>query len=324
MQLQCVTMTAPIEAEPASEEKSLKVNARHSPAASLPDDATLTPQSLSPHTKSPSHAPFSDLQSSQSGHVAELQSPRMEPTDSQGWETRSPTPAKHEESTTKHELVTSETELEPSKRQRLDGPEEPTETEAYEELRRGAFQALQSIEQDFAKLRERLYHERLAEIEKEVVAISTGKHPRYSLAMADIDSRRKKQMEQVSEWRRHKNIDIHRQVQSSLRSAHATFLAKRAELRRSVMDSIMNQKQKLTDEMMLFNSTAPTLPSESILKHRRERTLQENKDTLGISTTVGFPISMKPSGYEEAETESDVRMIQQTETNEKSKLSYII
>lgn len=54
---------------------------------------------------------------------------------------------------------------------------------------------------------------------------------------------------------------------------------------------------------------APTLPSESTMKHKRERTLQENKETLGISTTVGFPISMKPSGYEEAETESDVRMV---------------
>lgn len=36
-------------------------------------------------------------------------------------------------------------------------------------------------------------------------------------------------MEQVSEWRRHKNIDIHRQVQSSLRSAHATFLVRHSK-----------------------------------------------------------------------------------------------
>ncbi|KAI8575376.1 hypothetical protein K450DRAFT_262133 [Umbelopsis ramanniana AG] len=265
MQLQCVTMTAPIEEElTATEEKSLKVNTRHSPArpSSLPDDATLTPQSLSPHnsTIGPSHASFSDhgdLQNSQSGHVVALRSPRMEPTGSQGWENRSPTSAKHEEGpTTKHELDASDQDrTEPSKKRRLDGTDDIEHTEAYEELRRGAFQALQSIEQDFAKLRERLYHERLAEIEKEVVAISTGKHPTYAQAMSEIDSRRKKQMEQVSEWRRHKNTDIHRQVQSSLRSAHVTFLAKRAELRRSVMDSIMNQKQKLTDEMMLFNST---------------------------------------------------------------------
>jgi hypothetical protein len=75
----------------------------------------------------------------------------------------------------------------------------------------------------------RLYHERLAEVEKEATAISTGKHPNYSLAMLEINRRRKKQMEQVSEWRRHKNIDIHRQVQSSLRSAHATFLVRQKQ-----------------------------------------------------------------------------------------------
>lgn len=74
-----------------------------------------------------------------------------------------------------------------------------------------------------------MYHERLAEVEKEATAISTGKHPNYSLAMSEIDRRRKKQMEQVSEWRRHKNIDIHRQVQSSLRSAHATFLVRQSK-----------------------------------------------------------------------------------------------
>jgi hypothetical protein len=163
-------MTAPIVEEPTritSDEKSLKVNARHSPArpSSLPDDATLTPQSLSPHnsTIGPSHASFSyhgELPSSKSGHVAALRSPGMEPSGSQGWETRSPTSTKHEETSTKHEMDAGNqdpTDLEPSKKRRIDETDdvEPTETEAYEELRRSAFQALQSIEQDFAKLRER-------------------------------------------------------------------------------------------------------------------------------------------------------------------------
>jgi len=163
-------MTAPIEEEStrtATDEKSLKVNTRHSPAkpSNLPEDATLTPQSLSPHnsTIGPSHPSFGDhdeLPSSQFGHVAALRSPQTEPSRSHGRETLSPTSTKHDEITTKHKLDVSHqdpADFEPSKKQRVDETEgvEPTETEAYEELRRSAFQALQCIEQDFAKLRER-------------------------------------------------------------------------------------------------------------------------------------------------------------------------
>jgi hypothetical protein len=163
-------MTAPIEEEStrtATDEKSLKVNTRHSPArpSSLPEDAALTPQSLSPHnsTIGPLHPSFGghdEVPSSQVGHVAALRSPQKEPSRSQGRETLSPTSTKPDEITTKHRLDASHqdpADFEPSKKQRVDKTEdvEPTETEAYEELRRSAFQALQSIEQDFAKLRER-------------------------------------------------------------------------------------------------------------------------------------------------------------------------
>jgi hypothetical protein len=43
--------------------------------------------------------------------------------------------------------------------------------------------------------------------------------------------------------------------------------AKRAEARRSVMDAIMNQKQKLTDEMMLFDSTGKCNVSKHQFMH---------------------------------------------------------
>ncbi|KAH8553394.1 Sds3-like-domain-containing protein [Umbelopsis sp. PMI_123] len=338
MQLQCVTMTAPIEEErprTAIDDKYLKANAEHSPVrhSSLPDEATLTPQSLSPHNSTVGlpQSSFNDngeLSNTQSRHEAALRSPSVEPSPGQGYENRRHNSTKNGETAVKHKLDASNqqsSDFEYSKKQRVDETEdiEATQTEAYEELRKTAYIALRSIEQDFAKLRERLYHERIAELEKEVTAISTGKHPDYSLAISEIDRRRNKQMEQVSEWRRHKNNDIHRQMQSSVRSAHVNFQAKRAELRRSVMANIMSQKQKLTDEMLLFDNAVSSLPSESTLKQHRERTLQDSKETLGISTTVGFPISMKPTGYDEAETESDVRKIQQTEANEKSKISYI-
>jgi hypothetical protein len=69
-----------------------------------------------------------------------------------------------------------------------------------------------------------LYHERIAELDREVKTIASGRHPEYAVAMADIDSRRKMQLSEVSEWRRHKSNDIHRQVQSSQRLAQVQFL----------------------------------------------------------------------------------------------------
>lgn len=76
-------------------------------------------------------------------------------------------------------------------------------------------------------------------------------------------------------------------------------------------------------------------------------TVNQNKEVIGISSAVGFPISIKPIGLDQAEIESDVRMvkmgllcgmafrvsfnfiallvqqIQQLQPNDKSRISYI-
>jgi hypothetical protein len=38
-------------------------------------------------------------------------------------------------------------------------------------------------------------------------------------------------------------------------------------------------------------------------------TVNQNKEVIGISSAVGFPISIKPIGLDQAEIESDVRMV---------------
>jgi hypothetical protein len=35
----------------------------------------------------------------------------------------------------------------------------------------------------------------------------------------------------------------------------------------------------------------------------------ENKEVIGISSAVGFPIGAKPAGLDESESESDVRLV---------------
>jgi len=144
------------------------------------------------------------------------------------------------------------------------------------------------------------------------------------VAIADIERRRKKQLDEVSEWRRHKSNDVTRQVHSSQRLAQVHFLAKRAELRRSIIDDIIKKRQLLRDEMLHCDGSVTTLPSESTLRQYREQNTKQNKEVIEISSTIGFPISGKPTGLQESESEMDIQMIQQhTAPSEKSRISYI-
>lgn len=111
--------------------------------------------------------------------------------------------------------------------------------------------------------------------------------------------------------------------------------AKRAELRRSIIDDIIKKRQLLRDEMLHYdgsgtdcdedechflfsqncsganNVAVTTLPSESTLRQYREQNTKQNKEVIEISSTIGFPISGKPTGLQESESEMDIQMVLQ-------------
>lgn len=154
------------------DEKTLKSNKtmRHSPDidsyiparhSSLSEVITLTPQSLSPRTNSstgPLHGSFHEIDDLPKDHSSSRDdsfgSPRVELVPEQG--DRSATHSPKAESAVEAKQNTGYVEHEPSKKRRVDEHDDSAEVEAYEELRKNAFAALQYIEQDFAKLRQRL------------------------------------------------------------------------------------------------------------------------------------------------------------------------
>ncbi|KAJ2963582.1 hypothetical protein NQZ79_g1420 [Umbelopsis isabellina] len=292
-------MTAPLEetnaTQPPKDSRILHVKDENEDSKSiyenessrLSEGITLTPQSLSPQMSSTHNASQEPKKKTQNG-----------------------TEARTPNSDTRREQLTVENTTNENNHlydQRPSEEKDDMEAAAYEELRQSAFKALQFIEEDFAKLRERLYHERLAELDKEVQAIASGKHPEYATAHAEIETRRRKLLNEASKWRQHKEIDIGRQVESSLRLAHVHFLAKRAEIRRSIINNITEKRRKLRDEMACSDDLV-AVPDLHMIRHIREHNAKENKEVVDISLDVGFPIGAKPSGLEVAEAESDVRM----------------
>jgi hypothetical protein len=133
------------------------IAARHT---SLSEVITLTPQSLSPRTNSstdPMHVSFHDIDDLPKDHSSSrgdsFSSPRVELVPEQG--DRSATHSPKAESAAATKQNTGYVEHEPSKKRRVDEHDDSAEVEAYEEMRKNAFAALQYIEQDFAKLRQR-------------------------------------------------------------------------------------------------------------------------------------------------------------------------
>jgi hypothetical protein len=134
------------------------IPARHS---TLSEVITLTPQSLSPRTNSstdPLQGSFHEIDDLPKDHSSSrgdsFGSPRVELVPEQG--DRSATHSPKAESVVAAKQNTGYVEHDPSKKRRVDEHADSAEVEAYEELRKNAFAALQYIEQDFAKLRQRL------------------------------------------------------------------------------------------------------------------------------------------------------------------------
>ncbi|KAF9124560.1 hypothetical protein BGW39_008112 [Mortierella sp. 14UC] len=197
-----------------------------------------------------------------------------------------------------------------------EGEEEGEEEEDLEkkQVYTEALEALSSIEVEFAHLRDRMYEERMLELETEVEMINDGKclmirplstHPELSTLMKEIEDKRDQRLRVARAWRTHMIEISDAEFEIKEYKAHCTFQSKKRELRTDLINGIGQKQQQLRLELTLAENRARHQPIEkSVLIRARKHKRAMVSDLRAVNERYGFPVS------------NDLRMVANVELDE--------
>ncbi|KAJ3148790.1 Transcriptional regulatory protein [Geranomyces michiganensis] len=254
-------------------------NARHSPIPNADDLATDFPDN---DDESPSKAEAPQRAHSPS---PELPSPSKHGADSD-LATRSTKRSKHDRSRHTHKT------------------ESLAEDDEHELARKEALKALTEIEQDFAKFREKMYQEKMAEVEAEVAAVLNGNHPLLVSQMVEIEQRRDDRLAAGSARLRQEELSIQRQFEAAVTQANTDFVCRRGEERRRMLNEMdlkrwrMSDEKRRLDEAEMRKKEAEeeglkilAIPDPVAYTERRAMLKNDIKEWRAVFASGGFPSS---------------------------------
>ena len=136
------------------------------------------------------------------------------------------------------------------------GPAEADDAEAMQQ-RQDAMELLTRIEIGYAMLRERLYTERLEELEHETEMIQQGTHPELRLLHTLIDTRKERRLDLLDVWlgKSEKQLDLLGRVED--RIAWDNWRDQTATIRRTMMTDLDRKRRKLDREKRLIDAPPP-------------------------------------------------------------------
>ncbi|KAG0271537.1 hypothetical protein BGZ95_000642 [Linnemannia exigua] len=201
----------------------------------------------------------------------------------------------------------SEMAEEETNEEKGEGEEDGEEEEDLEkkQVYTEALEALSSIEVEFAHLRDKMYEERMLELETEVEMINEGTHPELSTLMKEIEDKRDQRLRVARAWRAHLNEISQAEFEIKEYQAHCTFQSKKRELRTDLTNGIGQKQQQLRLELTLAESRARRQPIEkSVMVRARKHKRAVVSELRAVNERYGFPVS------------NDLRMIATAELDE--------
>ncbi|KAF9311208.1 hypothetical protein BG003_007679 [Podila horticola] len=180
--------------------------------------------------------------------------------------------------------------------------EDEEEEEAHEDeeedleakqVHKEALEALTSIEIEFATLRDRMYDERMLELDREVEMINAGTHPELSSLMREIHEKREQRLHIARAWRTHKGEIAQCQFEIAEYQAHCTFQSSRRNTRADLTRELGHQQRTLILDLARMTSDRKrkvTADKVVLVKARKQKRIEANNLTL-ISERRGFPIN---------------------------------
>ncbi|KAK3844335.1 MAG: Sds3-like-domain-containing protein [Linnemannia gamsii] len=201
----------------------------------------------------------------------------------------------------------SEIAEEEANEEKGEGEEDGEEEEDLEkkQVYTEALEALSSIEVEFAHLRDKMYEERMLELETEVEMINDATHPELSTLMKEIEDKRDQRLRVARAWRTHMNEISQAEFEIKEYQAHCTYQSKKREMRTDLTNGVGQKQQQLRLELTLAENRARRQPIEkSVMVRARKHTRAKVSELRAVNERYGFPVS------------NDLRMIATAELDE--------
>ncbi|KAG0225142.1 Sds3-like-domain-containing protein [Mortierella sp. GBAus27b] len=192
---------------------------------------------------------------------------------------------------------------------KADCEEDAEEEEDLEkkQLHMDALAALTTIEVEFAALRDKMYEERMLELDKEVEMIKDGTHPELSTLMKEIEDKREQRIKIAKAWRAHTGEIAQSEFEIKEYQAHCTFQSKKRELRVDIRDNMGRNIRKLGMDLTLTSDSRRKniiADRHTLVRARKYRRMEVN-ELRKIEENHGFPASTTPSMVSVTELDED-------------------
>ncbi|KAG0197521.1 hypothetical protein BGX28_009003 [Mortierella sp. GBA30] len=246
--------------------------------------------------------------------------------------------ARHSDKESGSEVAEDEDREEEAK---IDEDEDGEEEEDLEKkkIHMDALEALTTIEVDFANLRDkyeqemkpwtfviiityerayqtnsqaiffnRMYDERMLELDREVDMINDGTHPELSTLMREIEEKREQRLRVAKAWRTHMGEIAQCEFEIKEYQAHCTYQSKKRTLRTDMVQDLGHKHRKLILELTLSSDDQRkngVISDKVVLVRARKQRKALANELRDVKEQQGFPASSKLKMVTNAELDED-------------------
>ncbi|KAF9560081.1 hypothetical protein EC968_006356 [Mortierella alpina] len=181
------------------------------------------------------------------------------------------------------------------------------EDEETKQMHKEALDALTSIEVEFANLRDKMYEERMTELDREVEMINDGTHPELSSLMQEIEQKREHRLRVADMGKKYKKDIAQNHFVIQEYQAYCSFQSARRNARSETVRALGKKQQQLILELALSSDTRQrnVIADKSALVRARKLKRSEVNELKAMSERRGFPVSTKPLAVTRSELEED-------------------
>jgi hypothetical protein len=171
---------------------------------------------------------------------------------------------------------------------------------------------LTEIEIDFAKLRDRLYQDKMERFKSELAMCLNGSHPELQTVYSKIDSHRAEKTKLAELERKYKLESVARKTIAQRTQVHQQFYKQVFDAKNHLLKEITEEWYKINKERRTMDLLVPEysykIPEYTDeLVHQRQQLNQEISILVGLNQYYGFPKAPQLKPVEGDELNDDLR-----------------
>lgn len=187
---------------------------------------------------------------------------------------------------------------------------QPTKEEP-EKHRKEAISLLTEIEIDFAKLRDKLYEDKMTRFVAEIEMCMDGTHPELANVSKQIENIRDEKISLAARQRDYQRKCIDNQTRASRDQLHQQYLKDVADARSRLLTKTTEQWYSINRERRAMDTRVPDFTyrepeKRSVQLRHRQMIHDEISLLMGLAKHFGFPTAPQMSTMQDDEIESDL------------------